>query len=57
MRATLKYMQLVDCKSGHSPLLTAIHTFKHNIIKLTIIPYDIVDQKTNTLKKQTNRKV
>jgi len=25
MRATLKYMQLVDCKSGHSPLLTAIH--------------------------------
>jgi len=31
MRATLKYMQLVDCKSGHSPLLTAIHKFKYNI--------------------------
>ena len=25
MRAALKYVQLVDCKSGHLPLLTTIH--------------------------------
>jgi len=42
MRATLKDIQLVDCKSGHSPLLTTIHKFKYNIIKRTIIPYNIV---------------
>jgi len=50
MRATLKYMQLVDCKSGHSPLLTAIHKFKYNI-KRTIIPYDIVNYKNEHFKK------
>jgi len=41
MQSTLKYMQLVDSKSGHSPLLAAIHEFKYNIRKRTIIPYEI----------------
>jgi len=49
--ATLKYMQMVDCKSGHSPLLTAIHKFKYNVIKWTIILYDIVDYKNELFKK------
>jgi len=25
-------MEMVDCRSVHSPLLTAIHNFKYNII-------------------------
>jgi len=52
MRATLKYMQLVACKSGHSPLLIAIHKFKYNILKRTIIPYDIVNFKNEHFKKE-----
>jgi len=35
-------MQLVDCKSGYSPLLKAIHKFKYNIIKRTIITYLLI---------------
>jgi len=56
MRATLKYMQLVDCKSGHSPQLTAIYKFKYNIIKRTIIPYDIVNLKNEHFKKEDRSK-
>jgi len=56
MRATLKYMQLVDCKSGHSLLLTAIHKFKYNIIKRSVIPYDIVDLKNEHFKKADRSK-
>jgi len=51
MRATLKYMQLVDCKIGHSPLLTAMQKFKYNIIKREIIPYDIVNLKNEHCEK------
>jgi len=38
-------------KSGHSSRLTTIYTFKYSLIKRTIIPYDLVNLKTNTLKK------
>jgi len=36
MRATFKYMQLVDCKSGHSPLLTAIRGLRNSEIRFGI---------------------
>jgi len=55
-RSTLKYMPLVDCKSGHSPLLTAIYKFKYNVIKRTIIPYDIVNLKNVHFKKADRSK-
>jgi len=40
----------------HHALLTAIHKFKHNIRKRTIIPYDIVDCKNEHFKKADRSK-
>jgi len=50
VRATLKYMQIMDGKSGHSPLLTARPKLKYNV------QYDRVDLRNEHFKKADRSK-